>query len=122
MLSAFHRTIRLSTVNYRHIRSFHSGIWSAKRVTEVVPPLGESITEGSIAKWSKSEGENVNPDDVIVVVETDKVTVDIKANFRGVITKHLAKENVRILYNVLLSVNRVYYVCVFVHFVFFNVG
>jgi 2-oxoglutarate dehydrogenase E2 component (dihydrolipoamide succinyltransferase) len=60
----------------------------------VVPALGESITEGTIAKWAKAEGDSVNADDVVVVVETDKVTVDIKANFRGVVVKHLAKENV----------------------------
>eukprot|EP01033_Poteriospumella_lacustris_P006547 gene6547-4720_t len=64
-----------------------------RRLTEVVPALGESITEGTIAKWAKAEGDNVNADDVVVVVETDKVTVDIKANFRGVVVKHLAKEN-----------------------------
>ena len=91
MLRTFSRALVGSS---RPLRFFHSGLLAQRRLTEVVPALGESITEGTIAKWAKAEGDNVNPDDVVVVVETDKVTVDIKANFRGVVVKHLAKENV----------------------------
>lgn len=60
----------------------------------MVPALGESITEGSISKWERAVGDKVAADDVIVVVETDKVTVDIKANHSGVITQLLAVETV----------------------------
>lgn len=75
-------------------RTFHPSVFAAKRVTEVVPALGESITEGTIARWNKNEGDVVRADDVVVIVETDKVTVDIKSNFSGKITKILASENV----------------------------
>jgi 2-oxoglutarate dehydrogenase E2 component (dihydrolipoamide succinyltransferase) len=64
----------------------------SERVIELVPPLGESITEGSIAEWSKTEGDTINVDDVIAVVETDKVTVDIKSAYAGVMVKRIAEE------------------------------
>ncbi len=74
-----HRHFRVSTV-------------PCKKITEVVPPLGESITEGSISKWMKLVGDKVCVDDVVVVVETDKVTVDIKSTSAGIITKHFADD------------------------------
>lgn len=63
-----------------------------KRIVEVVPPLGESITEGSIAKWTKAVGDRIDVDDVVVIVETDKVTVDIKSTHAGVLSKRLAED------------------------------
>lgn len=63
-------------------------------MTEIVPALGESITEGSIAKWMKNVGDAVNVEDVVVVVETDKVTVDIKSSFQGVLVEKIATDNV----------------------------
>jgi Biotin-requiring enzyme len=67
------------------------------RIIEVVPALGESITEGSIASWNKSEGDSVAVDDVIVIVETDKVTVDIKSTNAGIFIAKLAEENVSLI-------------------------
>lgn len=75
-------------------RQFHGSQGVFKLLVEKVPALGESITEGSIASWSKAEGDRVNVDDVIVIVETDKVTVDIKSSHAGVFKKRLATENV----------------------------
>ena len=66
------------------------------KIVEVVPALGESITEGSIAKWSKNVGDRVNVDDVVVIVETDKVTVDIKSTNAGVLTAQLATDTVSV--------------------------
>jgi hypothetical protein len=60
-------------------------------VTINVPALGESITEGSIATWEKAVGDSVNVDDVITIVETDKVTVDIKSAFAGKLVEQLAE-------------------------------
>jgi pyruvate/2-oxoglutarate dehydrogenase complex dihydrolipoamide acyltransferase (E2) component len=65
-------------------------------VTEVVPALGESITEGAIASWTKAIGEKVAVDDVVVVVETDKVTVDIKSTVEGVLVGQLADTDAEI--------------------------
>ena len=41
----------------------------------IVPVLGESITEASIAKWLKNEGESVIADEPLVELETDKVNL-----------------------------------------------
>lgn len=65
-----------------------------QRIIEVVPPLGESITEGSVAQWAKEEGSRIEVDDVIVIVETDKVTVDVKSTRAGVLLKRLATDTV----------------------------
>jgi Biotin-requiring enzyme len=76
------------------VRPFFHSVPSQLRIIEVVPALGESITEGSIASWSKNVGDQVAVDDVIVIVETDKVTVDIKSNNRGILIAQLASDNV----------------------------
>jgi biotin carboxyl carrier protein len=76
------------------IKQIHSSSYLAKLVTESVPALGESITEGSIASWTKAVGDKVAVDDVIAIVETDKVTVDIKASYSGTLVKQLATDTV----------------------------
>ena len=43
----------------------------------VVPTLGESITEATVAKWLKNEGDSVKVDEAIVELETDKVNVEV---------------------------------------------
>jgi 2-oxoglutarate dehydrogenase E2 component (dihydrolipoamide succinyltransferase) len=45
------------------------------------------IFQGTIVEWVASVGQMVNEDDVVAMVETDKVTVDIKADFNGVLTQ-----------------------------------
>jgi 2-oxoglutarate dehydrogenase E2 component (dihydrolipoamide succinyltransferase) len=52
-----------------------------------VPPAGESITEVQIGEWLKKEGDTVRRDEIIVVIETDKVTVELPAPSDGKITK-----------------------------------
>jgi len=51
------------------------------------PSMGDSISEGTIQTWEKSLGERVEAGDVIATVETDKITVDVTAEFSGVISK-----------------------------------
>jgi len=61
--------------------------------TEIrVPQLGESVTEATIAKWFKAEGETVAEDEPIVELETDKVTVEVPAPSAGVLSKILVKD------------------------------
>jgi 2-oxoglutarate dehydrogenase E2 component (dihydrolipoamide succinyltransferase) len=50
-----------------------------------VPPVGESISEVQIGTWLKREGESVARDEVVVTIETDKVTVELPAPVSGVI-------------------------------------
>src|SRR5258707_5303602 len=56
-----------------------------------VPGLGESISEATIAKWVKGDGEYVGADDVVVELETDKATVELPAGKAGTL-KTLAKK------------------------------
>jgi 2-oxoglutarate dehydrogenase E2 component (dihydrolipoamide succinyltransferase) len=75
-------------------RSFHVSAFAQKKIVEVVPQLGESITEGEIASWCKEVGDSVAVDDVIAIVETDKVTVDIKSTHAGVLTRKIGANTV----------------------------
>ena len=54
-----------------------------KRVDILVPSLGESITEATISKWFKKKGDNVLKDEVILELETDKVSQEIYALENG---------------------------------------
>jgi len=58
---------------------------------EKVPAMGDSVTEGTIAKWMKAVGERVEVDDIVVTLETDKVTMEIRATVAGVMTEHCAQ-------------------------------
>ena len=53
----------------------------------LVPALGESITEATVAKWLKSVGDNIEADEPIVELETDKVNLEVPAPVSGVLTK-----------------------------------
>jgi 2-oxoglutarate dehydrogenase E2 component (dihydrolipoamide succinyltransferase) len=57
-----------------------------------VPSVGESITEVEISEWNKAEGDSVKRDEVVAILETEKVTVELPAPGTGVITKILKKK------------------------------
>ncbi len=57
-----------------------------------VPQLGESVSEATVGSWQVSEGDSVKKDDVLVELETDKVSVEVRAEEDGVITAITAKE------------------------------
>jgi 2-oxoglutarate dehydrogenase E2 component (dihydrolipoamide succinyltransferase) len=57
-----------------------------------VPSVGESITEVQIGDWLVPEGQSVAKDGAIVVIETDKVTVELPAPSEGTVTKILKKK------------------------------
>lgn len=59
--------------------------------TEVVPPLGDSISNAIVASLLKNVGDYVQEKEVVAVFETDKVTVDIRASKSGQIKSILAK-------------------------------
>lgn len=58
----------------------------------VVPALGESVSEATVAQWLKKEGEAVQADEPIVELETDKVTLEVNAPEAGIISKIVAGE------------------------------
>ncbi|KAF5202104.1 2-oxoglutarate dehydrogenase complex component protein [Thalictrum thalictroides] len=71
-------------------RSFSSD--SGDLVDAVVPFMGESITDGTLAKFLKKPGDSVAVDEPIAQVETDKVTIDVASPEAGVIQKFVASE------------------------------
>ena len=56
-----------------------------------VPTLGESITEATVGQWLKAKGDTVKKDDVLVELETDKVSVEVSATEDGVLGEILAQ-------------------------------
>ncbi len=62
----------------------------AEKIT--VPTLGESVTEATVSKWLKSQGENVSADEPLVELETDKVNVEVPSPISGVLENITVKE------------------------------
>lgn len=58
----------------------------------IVPTLGESVVEATIAKWFKQPGDVVKADEPLVELETDKVTIEVNAPAAGVLVDHAAKQ------------------------------
>ena len=58
----------------------------------IVPTLGESVTEATVSKWLKNQGEKVIADEPIVELETDKVNVEVPAPSNGVLESISVKE------------------------------
>ena len=58
----------------------------------LMPALSPTMTEGTLAKWHKGEGEDVAPGDIIAEIETDKVTMEIEAVDGGTLSKILVPE------------------------------
>ena len=54
-------------------------------VAQIVPTLGESVSEATIAAWVKQDGQAVVSGDVIAELETDKATVELPATASGVL-------------------------------------
>ena len=62
----------------------------AEKIT--VPTLGESVTEATVSKWLKSQGEEVSVDEPLVELETDKVNVEVPSPTNGVLGNIAVKE------------------------------
>ncbi|MDC1365686.1 2-oxoglutarate dehydrogenase complex dihydrolipoyllysine-residue succinyltransferase [Pelagibacteraceae bacterium] len=58
----------------------------------LVPVLGESITEATVAKWLKKEGDSVAADEAIVELETDKVNLEVPSPIDGVLSAINSKD------------------------------
>lgn len=70
----------------------------------VVPALGESVSEATVAKWFKNVGDTVAADERLVELETDKVTVEVPAPSAGVITEITAASGANVAVGALLGV------------------
>ena len=62
----------------------------AEKIT--VPTLGESVTEATVSKWLKSQGEKVTVDEPLVELETDKVNVEVPSPTNGTLGSIAVKE------------------------------
>ncbi|MDV8054370.1 MULTISPECIES: 2-oxoglutarate dehydrogenase, E2 component, dihydrolipoamide succinyltransferase [unclassified Rhodococcus (in: high G+C Gram-positive bacteria)] len=58
-----------------------------------MPALGESVTEGTVTRWLKQEGDTVEVDEPLLEVSTDKVDTEIPSPAAGVLTKIVAQED-----------------------------
>ncbi|HEV2150260.1 MAG TPA: biotin/lipoyl-containing protein, partial [Longimicrobiaceae bacterium] len=56
-----------------------------------VPPLGESVVEATVGRWTKQEGDTVAKDEILVELETDKITVEVAAQSAGTLAR-IAKQ------------------------------
>jgi 2-oxoglutarate dehydrogenase E2 component (dihydrolipoamide succinyltransferase) len=61
-------------------------------VSIVVPQMGESVVEGTVGRWLKAEGDQVQKDETVVEIMTDKVNVEIPAISAGTLGKILVPE------------------------------
>ena len=69
----------------------------------VVPTLGESVSEATVAKWLKKAGDAVRKDETLVELETDKVSVEVSAPEAGVLTEIVANEGATVQIGALLG-------------------
>src|SRR3954470_5308822 len=62
-------------------------------VSVTMPQLGESVTEGTVTRWLKKEGEHVETDEPLLEVSTDKVDTEIPSPAAGVLTSITVAED-----------------------------
>src|SRR4051794_31741270 len=56
-------------------------------VEVVMPPMGDSVSEGSILEWHKQEGDTVSEDEILVEISTDKVDAEVPSPVSGTVVK-----------------------------------
>src|SRR5450631_4079004 len=61
--------------------------------TVTMPALGESVTEGTVTRWLKAEGDQIEVDEPLLEVSTDKVDTEIPSPVAGIITRILVTED-----------------------------
>ncbi|MGN6475029.1 MAG: biotin/lipoyl-containing protein, partial [Mycobacteriales bacterium] len=62
-------------------------------VSVTMPRLGESVSEGTVTRWLKAEGDHVDADEPLLEVSTDKVDTEIPSPASGVLTKITVAED-----------------------------
>jgi 2-oxoglutarate dehydrogenase complex dihydrolipoamide succinyltransferase (E2) component len=69
----------------------------------VVPQLGESVAEGTVAKWLKKVGERVRKEEPLVEIQTDKINVEIPSPSEGTLTQILVAEGTTVLVGTVIA-------------------
>src|SRR5687768_7084515 len=62
-------------------------------VSVTMPRLGESVTEGTVTRWLKKEGERVEADEPLLEVSTDKVDTEIPSPAAGIVSSIKVQED-----------------------------
>jgi len=70
-----------------------SGGAATEGTTVTMPALGESVTEGTVTRWLKAEGDQIEVDEPLLEVSTDKVDTEIPSPVAGTVTKILVGED-----------------------------
>ena len=61
-------------------------------VDVVMPQMGVSVSEGTITKWLKQEGEQIEADESLLEISTDKVDTEVPSPASGIVTQILVQE------------------------------
>ena len=69
----------------------------------LMPKLGETMTEASVEKWRKAEGDPIRKGDVILEITTDKATLEVESSIVGVMKKILAPGKVTLPVNTVIA-------------------
>src|SRR5580704_9121056 len=69
----------------------------------MTPALGESVTEATVARWAKKAGEAVKKDELLVELETDKVSLEVVAPEDGVLSEIAAADGATVVPGALLG-------------------
>jgi len=72
-------------------------------VEVVMPAMGDSVSEGTVLEWHKSEGDSVTADETLVEISTDKVDAEVPAPVDGTVVKVHASEGDTIHVGALLA-------------------
>jgi 2-oxoglutarate dehydrogenase E2 component (dihydrolipoamide succinyltransferase) len=77
---------------------------AADTIDVMVPTLGESVTEATVGTWVKKVGDTVTADEMLVELETDKVSVEVPSPASGTIIEILAEDGVTVAAGAKLAV------------------
>src|SRR3972149_4826488 len=70
----------------------------------IMPKLGETMEEGTIARWVKKEGEEVKKGDILLEITTDKATLEVESYGSGILKKILVPEGQTVPINTVIAV------------------
>jgi pyruvate/2-oxoglutarate dehydrogenase complex dihydrolipoamide acyltransferase (E2) component len=70
----------------------------------IMPQLGETVEEGTVAAWHKKEGDKVAIDDLLVEIETDKVATELPSLAAGILRKILVLEGQTVKVGTILAI------------------
>src|SRR6185369_5720954 len=87
----------------RHRRSGEGG-FEVMTETITMPKLGFDMAEGTLVRWVKQVGENINKGDVLAEIETDKATVEVESSASGVVLQHIVDQGTVVPVNAPIAV------------------